>query len=136
VTAARVFHPPVDQSYAYRFDAADRSIVISGDTGPSRELVTLAAGADVLVHEVMHLGAVESLLKRVPNAATLRVNLVRHHTSTDDVGKIAAAAGVKTLVLTHFVPQDDPALTEEMWLEGVRKHYNGRVVMGQDLLEI
>ena len=84
----------------------------------------------------MHLGAVDSLLKRVPNAATLRVNLVRHHTSTDDVGKIAAAAGVKTLVLTHFVPQDDPALTEEMWLEGVRKHYNGRVVMGQDLLEI
>lgn len=136
VTAARVFHPPVDQSYAYRFDTADRSIVISGDTGPSRELVTLATGADILVHEVMHLGGVESLLKRVPNAATLRVNLVRHHTSTDDVGKIAAAAGVKTLVLTHFVPPDDPAVTEEMWLEGVRKHYSGRIVMGQDLLEL
>ena len=136
VTAARVFHPPVDQSYAYRFDTADRSIVISGDTGPSRELVTLATGADILVHEVMHLGGVESLLERVPNAATLRVNLVRHHTSTDDVGKIAAAAGVKTLVLTHFVPPDDPAVTEEMWLEGVRKHYSGRIVMGQDLLEL
>lgn len=127
---------PIDQAYAYRFDTADRSIVVSGDTGPSRELVTLATGADVLVHEVMHLGGVENLLKRVPNAATLRLNLVRHHTSTEDVGMIAAAAGVKTLVLTHFVPADDPALTEEMWLEGVRKHYSGRVVMGQDLLEI
>jgi ribonuclease BN (tRNA processing enzyme) len=136
VTAARVFHPPVDQSYAYRFDTPDRSVVVSGDTGPSRELVTLARGADVLVHEVMHLGGVERLLQRVPNAATLRVNLVRHHTSTEDVGKIAAAAGVKTLVLTHFVPPDDPMLTEEMWLEGVRKHYSGRIVVGRDLLEI
>jgi len=136
VTAAKVFHPPIDQSYAYRFDTGDRSIVVSGDTGYSRELIALAAGADVLVHEVMHLGGVENLLKRVPNAVTLRVNLVRHHTSTEDVGRVAAAAGVKTVVLTHFVPADDPALTDEMWLEGVRKHYTGRIVMGQDLLEL
>ncbi|PYM23209.1 MAG: MBL fold metallo-hydrolase [Candidatus Rokuibacteriota bacterium] len=136
VTAARVFHPPIDQSYAYRFDAADRSIVISGDTGYSPDLITLATGADLLVHEVMHLGGVESLLKRVPNAATLRVNLLRHHTSTEDVGRVAAAAGVKTLVLTHFVPPDDASLSDEMWLEGVRKHYGGRIVMGQDLLEL
>jgi ribonuclease BN (tRNA processing enzyme) len=136
VTSARVWHPPIADAYAYRFDTADRSIVISGDTGYSAELITLAKGADVLVHEVMHLGAVESLLKRVPNAATLRVNLLRHHTSTEDVGKVASAAGVKTLVLSHFVPPDDPTLTDEMWLEGVRKHYSGRIVMGEDLLEL
>ena len=136
VTAARVFHPPIAQSYAYRFGAKDRSIVISGDTGYSQDLITLATGADVLVHEVMHLGGVESLLKRVPNAATLRVNLLRHHTSTEDVGRVATAAGVKTLVLTHFVPPDDPTLTDEMWLEGVRKHFSGRVLLGQDLLEV
>jgi L-ascorbate metabolism protein UlaG (beta-lactamase superfamily) len=74
VTAARVFHPPIAQSYAYRFDTMDRSIVISGDTGYSPDLIKLAKGADVLVHEVMHLGGVENLLKRVPNAAALRVN--------------------------------------------------------------
>jgi len=136
VTAARVFHPPVTQSYAYRFDAKDRSIVLSGDTGYSQELIALTRGADGLVHEVMHLGGVEHLLKRVPNAATLRVNLVRHHTSTEDVGRVAAAAGVNTVVLTHFVPPDDPTLTDAMWLEGVRKHFSGRVVMGQDLLEL
>jgi ribonuclease BN (tRNA processing enzyme) len=84
----------------------------------------------------MHLGGVENLLKRVPNAASLRVNLVRHHTSTEDVGKVAAAAGVKMLVLTHFVPADHASLTDEMWLEGVRKHYSGLVVMGHDLLEV
>ena len=54
--------------------------------------------ADVLVHEMMHLGGVESLLKRVPNAATLRVNLLRHHTSTEDVGRVAAAAGVQVIL--------------------------------------
>jgi ribonuclease BN (tRNA processing enzyme) len=136
VSAARVFHPPIAQSYAYRFDAKDRSVVVSGDTGYSQELIALATGADVLVHEVMHLGGVESLLKRVPNAATLRVNLLRHHTSTEDVGRVAAAAGVKTLVLTHFVPADDSTLTDAMWLEGVRKHFAGQVILGQDLLEI
>jgi ribonuclease BN (tRNA processing enzyme) len=136
VTATQVFHPPIVQAYAYRFDTPERSIVISGDTGYSPDLIKLATGADVLVHEVMHLGGVENLLKRVPNAATLRVNLVRHHTSTEGVGRVAAAAGVKTLVLTHFVPADDPSLTDEMWLEGVRRHYRGHVIMGQDLLEV
>ncbi len=136
VTAARVFHPPIAQSYAYRFDTMDRSIVISGDTGYSPDLIKLAKGADVLVHEVMHLGGVENLLKRVPNAAALRVNLVRHHTSTEDVGRVAAAAEVKALVLTHFVPADDPSLTDEMWTEGLRKHYSGPVTMGRDLLEV
>jgi ribonuclease BN (tRNA processing enzyme) len=64
------------------------------------------------------------------------VNLLRHHTSTEDVGRVAAAAGVKTLVLTHFVPADDSTLTDAMWLEGVHKHFAGQVILGQDLLEI
>ena len=136
VTATRVFHPPVAQSYAYRFDTADRSVVISGDTGYCPELIALARGADVLVHEVMHRGGVENLLARVPNARSLRTNLVRHHTSTEDVGRVAAAAGVGRLVLTHLVPADDPSLTAEMWLEGVRKHYTGPIRLGEDLLEL
>ena len=136
VTAAMVFHPPVAHAYAYRFDTADRSVVISGDTGYSPDLIALARGADVLVHEVMHRGGVENLLARLPNAPTLRTNLLRHHTSTEDVGRVAAAAGVKRLVLTHLVPADDPSLTAEMWLEGVRKHYSGPTLMGEDLLEM
>src|SRR6266568_5022066 len=79
VTAARVRHPPIVHAYAYRFDAADRSIVISGDTTTSPELIALARGADVLVSEVMHLGGLEALLKKVPNAATLREHLLASH---------------------------------------------------------
>ena len=136
VTAARVRHPPIVHAYAYRFDAADRAIVISGDTTYSPELIAFAKGADVLVSEVMHLGGLEALLKKVPNAATLREHLLASHIVTEDLGKLAAAAGVKTLVLTHLVPPDDPSITNDMWMEGVRKHYGGPVIVGRDLLEI
>jgi ribonuclease BN (tRNA processing enzyme) len=136
VTAARVRHPPIVHAYAYRFDAADRSIVISGDTAHSPELIALARGADVLVHETMHLGGLENLLKRVPNAGTLREHLLASHTVPEDIGKVAAAAGVKTLVLSHLVPSDDTSITDDMWAEGARKHYSGTIVVGRDLLEI
>jgi ribonuclease BN (tRNA processing enzyme) len=136
VTAARVRHPPIAQAYAYRFDAADRSIVISGDTTASPELVALAKGADVLVCEAMHLAGIENLLKKVPNAATLREHLLASHITTEDLGKLAAEAGVKTLVMSHLVPGDDPSITDAMWTEGVRKHFRGLVVVGHDMMEL
>jgi ribonuclease BN (tRNA processing enzyme) len=136
VSTCRVRHPPITQSYAYRFDAKDRSVVISGDTAYAPELAEFAKGADVLVHEVMYLPAVEALLERLPNAQRLREHLIAAHTLPEDVGKIAAQAGVKTLVLSHFVPGDDSSITDEQWAEGVRKHFKGRVVVGKDLMEI
>ena len=136
VTSATVVHPPITHAYAYRFDAKDRSIVISGDTNYSPGLIALTKGADVLVHEVIYLPGIDRLLARVPNAVTLRKHLVDSHTTPEDVGRVAAQAQVKTLVLSHFVPGDDPAITDEMWTEGVRKHYQGPIVVGRDLMEI
>jgi ribonuclease BN (tRNA processing enzyme) len=136
VTAARVRHPPIDNAFAYRFDCPGRSIVISGDTAYAPALVELAKGADVLVCEAMHLGGLEALLKKVPNAATLREHLLASHTVTENVGKMASEAGVKTLVLSHLVPGDDPSITEAMWIEGARKHFGGTIVVGRDLLEV
>lgn len=136
VTAARVPHPPIEQSYAYRFETKQASIVISGDTTYAPSLAEFAKDADVLVHEVMHLGGLEKLLKRVPNPGPLREHLLASHTVPEDVGKIAAAARVKTLVLNHLVPGDDPSITDEMWTEGVKKHFNGRIIVGKDLMEV
>jgi ribonuclease BN (tRNA processing enzyme) len=136
VSACLVRHPPIKQSYAYRFDAKDRSIVISGDTAYAPELAEFAKDADVLVHEVMYLPGIEALLQRLPNAKRLREHLMAAHTLPEEVGKIAAQARVKTLVLSHFVPGDDASITDEQWSEGVRKHFTGRVVVGRDLLEI
>jgi ribonuclease BN (tRNA processing enzyme) len=49
---------------------------------------------------------------------------------------VAQEAGVNTLVLSHFVPPDDPELTEAMWLEAARRHFRGTVIVGRDLLEV
>ncbi len=136
VTATLVDHPPVVPAFAYRFDASDRSIVISGDTLPSDNLIKLAEGADVLVHEALYVSAIDRLAARVPNAAALKRSILSHHTPVEAAGRVARAAGVKKLVLSHFVPSDDPAVTDQMWLEGARVHFSGEVILGKDLLEL
>jgi ribonuclease BN (tRNA processing enzyme) len=136
VTAALVDHPPVVPAFAYRFDARDRSIVISGDTAPSDNLVKLARGADVLVHSVMYPPALDRLVGRVPNAASLKASILAHQTSAEDAGRLAQAAAVKTLVLSHLVPPDDPEITDAVWIEAAQRHFRGTVVLGKDLLVV
>jgi ribonuclease BN (tRNA processing enzyme) len=136
VTSAIVRHPPVEPALAFRFDAPDRSIVISGDTAPSDSLVRLARGADVLVHEAMYLPAVDRLAARVPNARRLKAHLLASHTSAEEAGRLAQAAGVELLVLSHLVPADDPSVTDQMWIEAARTHFRGPIVVGRDLLEV
>ena len=132
VTSARTDHYKVP-SLAYRFDTPDRSFVFSGDTAPSPALVELAKGADVLVHEVLY----EDVLDRItdPNAPNLREHLIKSHTTTEQLGRIAAEAGVKTLVLSHLVPTY-PEITDAMWTAKVRRHFKGEIVVGRDLMEI
>jgi ribonuclease BN (tRNA processing enzyme) len=136
VTAAVVDHPPVVPAFAYRFDTPNRSIVLSGDTARSDNLIKLAAGADVLVHEALYTPAVDRMVAGVANATTLKKSIISHHTSVEDAGRVAQAAGVKTLVLSHLVPADDPSITEEMWLQAARSYFRGSVIVGEDLLEI
>jgi len=136
VTSAAVLHPPIKHAYAFRFDTRDRSVVVSGDTNYAPALVVLAKGADVLIHEILYLPGLDRLLARVPNAATLRKHIVDSHTVPEDVGRVAAEAGVKTLVLSHLVPGDDPEITDDMWTGDVRKHFKGRIIVGRDLMEI
>lgn len=136
VRAARVAHPPIAESYAYRFDTAGFSVVISGDTAPSENLIRLAQGADVLVHEVLIVSGDEmARLLGKPAGDPLVRHIVRSHTSYRDVGKVAAVAGVGKLVLSHFVP-GDAAVDEAAILAEIRKSYAGEVVFGRDLLEI
>lgn len=136
VTAAVVHHPPVTPAFAYRFDAADRSIVISGDTTLSKSLIELAEGADVLVHEALFVPGVDRMVARVPNAPALRRSILSHHTSVEDAGRVAREAGVKMLVLSHLVPADDPEISEQMWIDAAREHFDGEVIVASDLLEI
>jgi ribonuclease BN (tRNA processing enzyme) len=130
VTCAKVDHPLIPIAFAYRFDCPDRAIVISGDTRPSPALTKLAHGADVLVHEALYVPAAPG----EPGTA-LRKHILDSHSDVEEVGRIAAEAGVKTLVLSHFVPSDPPP-ADEAWLAAARTHFSGRIVVGRDLLEI
>lgn len=139
VTAVLVHHPPVFPAFAYRFDTADGAIVVSGDTTPSANLVALARGADILVHEVYTdepAGGRDDDDGDPPTRESLRrrQHLISSHTPLSEVGAVAAQAGVRTLVLTHFIPGDD-ALPDEHWERGVTG-FDGQVVVGRDLLEL
>jgi ribonuclease BN (tRNA processing enzyme) len=136
VTAFRTPHPPIVDNFAYKLETPDGTIVFSSDTAYNPKLAEFAHGADVLVHEAMYLPAVDRLVIKTRNGATLKQHLVASHTTTGDVGRIAAAAEVKVLVLSHLVPGDDPSVTDDNWMEGVRKNFSGRTILAKDLMEL
>jgi ribonuclease BN (tRNA processing enzyme) len=134
VTCALVKHPPVVPAFAFRFDTPDRSIVFSGDTAPCDSLIALARNADVLVHEVLHEPSLDAICANLANATRLRRHLLDSHTTQEQVGLVAREAGVKCLVLTHFVPADTVA--SETWREAAARHFPGPIVVGEDLLAL
>ena len=136
VTAFRTPHPPIVDNFAYKFETPDGSVVFSSDTAFNPKLAEFAKGADVLVHEVMYEPAVDRLVAKNVNAATLKKHLMDSHTTTEDVGRIAAMAGVKVLVLDHLVPGDDPQVTDDNWTDGVKKNFSGKIILANDLMEL
>lgn len=114
VTSVPVVHNP--ESIALRFDTEGTSLVYSGDTDWSDDLIGLADRADLLLLECSFPDAM-----KVPG-----------HLTPSEAGRIAAEAGVKHLVLTHFYPPMEGVDIEEV----VGKHYAGRITVAQDLMVI
>ena len=137
VTALQVVHPPLTDTYALKFRSADSTVVFSGDTSYFPPLAEFAKGADLLVHEVMHLEGTERMCARLKE---IKPNLLAHmiagHTFGDDVGRIASAAGVGHLVLQHFTPSDDPETGPREFEALVRQTWNGPLTVGSDLTVI
>jgi ribonuclease BN (tRNA processing enzyme) len=136
ITAFRTPHPPIMDNFAYKFETADGTIVFSSDTDYNPKLAEFAKGADVLVHEALYVPGIDNILKKVTNGATLKKHLLAAHTTTEDVGRIAAIAKPKLLVLSHLVPGDDPSITDDQWTEGVKRHFSGKVIVAKDLMEL
>lgn len=134
VTATFVDHPPFEIALGYRFDSPSGSVVFSGDTRYSPALVSLAQGADVLVHEAIYEPALELQLTGA-GAATLRQHLIGCHTTAEDAGRVAREAGVGTLVLTHLVPYHD-GVTDEMWRAAAATQFDGDIIVGRDLMKL
>ncbi len=138
VDCIKVPHGEADPSYSYRFQIDGKVIVFSGDTSKSEALIDFSSGADILVHEVVNLEGVEAIIEKTyPGNEAFRSHIIEGHTTMSEVGEIASQAKVKTLVLNHFVPTGSPLLDkEEIWQNGVRKTFNGQIIVGTDLLRI
>jgi ribonuclease BN (tRNA processing enzyme) len=131
------------KSYSYRFETPDRVIVFTGDTGVSDALVELAKGADTLVSEV---NSVDELLEQrikvgewqkltpTEQAAWLR-HIRQEHVTPEEVGTMAARAGVKTVVLTHLPATTDPKDEYKRYGDQVRKQFTGQVLIAKDRME-
>jgi ribonuclease BN (tRNA processing enzyme) len=137
ISSLRNVHPPIEESYALRFECGGQSAVLSGDTAPMHDMVSFASGAALLVHEAMLTAGIDALCKRVGNGDDrLRRHLERSHTPAAEAGRIAYEAGVGALALNHLVPCDDPAFTEEDWQREVRRGWDGPIYIGQDGMRI
>jgi ribonuclease BN (tRNA processing enzyme) len=135
ITAFRTPHPPITDNFAYKFTTGDGVIVFSSDTEYNPKLAEFAKGADVLVHEALYAPFVDKIVALIKNGATLGKHLRASHTIAQDVGKIATAAGVKLLVLSHLVP-GDIEVTDDQWIAAVRETYSGKVIVAKDLMEL
>ncbi len=127
------------KSLSFRFDLPGRSIVYTGDTGPSAAVETLAKGADLLVSEMIDMaGTMANVARNSPDMPPqakqqLEQHLSTHHLTPDAVGQLAAKAGVKALAITHFAAgTPDPERTKG-YIAQIRSHFQGPVTLANDL---
>jgi ribonuclease BN (tRNA processing enzyme) len=135
VTAFRTPHPPITDNFAYKFETPDGVIVFSSDTNYNPKLAQFAEGADVLVHEALYLPRVDRLVTRIKNGATMKKHLLESHTAAEDVGRIADAAQVKVLVMSHLVP-GELDVSDDEWRGEASKTFKGRIIVARDLMEL
>jgi ribonuclease BN (tRNA processing enzyme) len=119
------------ESFGYRFDTADRSIVISGDTNPAQATIDACNGCDVLIHEVL----THDWLSRRPD---FQAYTARYHTTTTQLAELAGKARPKLLVLYHASISWRPGVDSqrsrpEVLLGEITSKYSGHVVVGRDL---
>jgi ribonuclease Z len=129
VTAFLVDHAPVKPALGYRIDYAGRSVVLSGDTRVSENLIRHAQGVDLLVHEVF----VPETLQRAGVPPERAKNIVAYHTTPEQAGQIFARVKPRLAVYSHICL---PAATEQDLLPPTRKTYTGPLEIGEDLMVI
>ncbi|MEE9265827.1 MAG: MBL fold metallo-hydrolase [Gammaproteobacteria bacterium] len=125
VSACAVHHEPVKPAAAYRVDTPDGGIVISGDTRACTEISTLAAGAEVVVHEVIRSRAVQG---------SFASTVADYHADSVALGELMSTTDVPVLMLTHIIPAPASAADEQALVDEIREGgYRGRVIVGKDL---
>lgn len=127
------------QALSFKFELADRTIVYTGDTGPSEAVVDLAKGADLYISEMMDadpiVDRIKALNPKMPEVAVINMkkHITDHHVNTEQVADMATRAGVKRVVITHMSPRDLGPEKMADYVEQVKAGYDGDVVMADDL---
>ena len=137
VTAFKVEHDPATPAYGYRFEYLGRIVVISGDTSRSENLARHAAGADLLINDVIAKNLLQMAASNFDQAgnrrrAKLARDIMTYHASPLEAAEIAALAKVETLVFTHMVPPPNSPQIEQAFPRGVSDIFKGKVVLGTD----
>ena len=131
--------PEKAKSLSFRFNLDDRTIVYTGDTGPSPAVVDLAKNADLLISEMMDIDAVMVNVKRSnPNAPEQQIrgiewHLRAHHVLPNQVGEMAAKAGVDKVVVTHMSPNVSNQDMANRYIGEITEHFDGETVIANDL---
>jgi len=129
VTAFAVDHSPVKPAFGYRVDYAGHSVVLSGDTRYSENLIRFSQGADILIHEVIDPEAY--LAGDRLFSPEMKQKVIAHHTNPEQAGSIFNKVKPKLAVYSHIVPFDAPDLVAH-----TRKTYHGPLEVGEDLMSI
>jgi ribonuclease Z len=126
ISAHRTDHSPVFPTLGYRIEHAGGVVALAGDTVPCPELDVLCKDADIYVQTVIR----DDLVKRVPLQRLQ--DILDYHSTVEQAAQTAERAGVRTLMMTHYVPNLMPG-QEEQWREIARPHFKGEIVLGDDL---
>ena len=126
IQAFLVSHDPAEPAYGYRIEYGGRTVVVSGDTKKVPNMVRVAKGADVLVHEALNADLVRMLAAALDRdgkkrQAKMTRDTIDYHTTPVEAAGIAKEAGVPLLVLTHIVPPLPNALLRHMFMRGVNE---------------
>jgi ribonuclease BN (tRNA processing enzyme) len=126
------------KSFSYRFDAAGRSIVYTGDSGPSKNVENMGKGGDMLISEMIDVPATIAVVRRNANIpaeqlATMEEHLSHHHLTPEQVGEMAARMGVKSVVVTHLAGLSPSLDQATKYIEAIKSRFTGSVVIANDL---
>jgi ribonuclease BN (tRNA processing enzyme) len=127
-------------SLSFRFDLPDRSIVYTGDTGPSDAVTALAKGAEVLVSELIDAQLAGSMVPPTDGTdagkkrfEVMKQHLSTHHLTPEEIGKMASEAKVGRVVITHLVASRKPDVAIDSYVAEIHKSYSGPVEIADDL---
>jgi ribonuclease BN (tRNA processing enzyme) len=131
------------KSYLYRFETPGRVVFFTGDTGPTDAVTELAKGADVYITEATSPEDVVELYKKngawQAKTPAEQEGFLRHmheeHVTPEDVGKMAAKAGVKSVVMTHLGASVNPNDDYQRFIDGAKKYYSGPITLAKDLMQ-